>query len=86
MTMTTTPQASRLMVPAMGYFPVTQITDRNGSSLNLNYTPTVSGQFPLLTSISGATGTLLTINRCPDGNWISSVTDCYGRSVLSTGV
>jgi len=70
------------MVPGKDDFPITQITDRNGNSLSLHYTATVANQFPLLTSISGATGTLLTINRCPDGNWISSVTDCYGRSVF----
>ena len=71
-------------------FPVTQITDRNGNSIYLNYgatsVSTASYGFPLLTSITtgvGGSGTaLLTIQRATGSSGsILSVTDNYGRSV-----
>ena len=74
------------------FYQPNTIADRNGNTLVLGYTDlgTYAPVFmvPLLTSISdGTTGTiLLTINRYtgrddPHHGSVSSVTDCYGRSV-----
>ena len=73
------------------YFQPNTISDRNGNALALAYTSYLYNTpypVPLLTSISDAsTGTvLLTINRIDSNDYtldglISSVTDCYGRSV-----
>jgi len=70
--------------------PVTQIKDRNGNSIYLNYastsTSTASYGFPLLSSITtGAAGSgtaLLTVQRATGSSGsIVSVSDPYGRSV-----
>jgi RHS repeat-associated protein len=64
-------------------YAVTQVIDRNNNALLFNYSaPAWHGGWPLLSSIGNINGTLLTINRAADGTGnITSITDCYGRSV-----
>ncbi len=75
-----------------------QIVDRNGNAVTLNYSAPLTStiyngrgyitynydNFPLLSSISNSAGTtLLSINR-NSGGGVTSVSDCYGRSVAYT--
>ncbi len=72
-----------------------QIVDRNGNAITFNYAAPITttiyngsafvtynyDNFPLLSSITNATGTtLLNISR-NSGGGVTSVSDCYGRSV-----
>jgi len=69
--------------PASTCHSLAQIVDRNGNAINFNYGPVGPGRWPLLASITDATGAaLLTVQRATDGTgMIVSVSDCYGRSV-----
>ncbi|MGO8671231.1 MAG: RHS repeat domain-containing protein, partial [Capsulimonadaceae bacterium] len=64
---------------------VSKITDRNGNSIQFNYT-NPNGSYtgdPLISSITTSGGTtLLKITRAMDGSGaIQNVTDCYGRTI-----
>ena len=65
-----------------------QIIDRNGNALSFNYTaPSTPNEWPLLSNITDAStgNVLLAIQRDNnsglDGQLITAVSDCYGRSV-----
>ncbi len=83
-----------LSAPTMGPYVLKQIIDPNGNAINFLYSGTgADSGLPLLSQITDKNGSaLLTISRSSSGtypvvNWISSVTDRYGRSVYyHTGV
>ena len=61
-----------------------QIADRNGNAITLHYNNNVPGQTSpiVFTNITNQDGTvLLNITRDPNSALITSVSDCYGRSV-----
>ena len=75
------------LIAATSVHEISTITDPYGNSIYLNYSGPLAGfDMPLLSSIStrpsGAGTVLLSIERASDGfGSITSITDCYGRSV-----
>ena len=68
--------------PHVQYSPISQIIDRNGNGITFHYSAAARG-LPLLSSITNTANTpLLTVTRANDGSGnITSISDCYGRSV-----